>query len=72
VAVLELDMATIAPLIKGKECSFPRAINGGTELDAAVASDTALLMTAQKWKWPSSLSWCRPLNRRRRQSGRDG
>jgi hypothetical protein len=72
VAVLELDAAAAAPLIKGREFGFPRAINGGTELDAAVATDTALLMTAQKWKRPSSLSYRRPLNRRRRRSGRGG
>jgi hypothetical protein len=41
---------------KGERMRLSKDINGGTELDAAVASDTALLMTAQKWKQPSSLS----------------
>jgi hypothetical protein len=56
VAILELDVVVAAPLIKGRGRGFPRAINGGTELDAVVASDTALLMTAQKLKRPRSLS----------------
>jgi hypothetical protein len=48
--VLVMDAATGSASYKGKRSWSSMAIDGGTELEAAVASDTAPLMAAQSWK----------------------
>jgi hypothetical protein len=44
-----LDAVTGPPL-KGKRTRSCKAIDGGAELEAVLASDTALLMAVQSWK----------------------
>jgi hypothetical protein len=40
----------VASPFKGKRTRSPKAIDGGAELEAAVASGAAPLMVAQNWK----------------------
>jgi hypothetical protein len=62
--VLVLDAAVGSASYKGERTRSSKAIDGGAELEAVVASDASPLIVAQNWKQSCSLSWCRPLNRR--------
>jgi hypothetical protein len=67
-----MGAATGSTSYKGKRTLSPKAIDGGAELEAAVASDAAPLMAAHNGGGDAAFPRARTLNRhvRRRQSGR--
>jgi hypothetical protein len=61
--VLVLDAVAGSTSYKGERTRSSKAIDGGAELEATVASDASPLMVARNWKRSRSLSQCRPLSR---------